>query len=110
MMLEFVTLEEAKAHLRVDTDADDQDLQLKIYAASAAVFDYIQGSREKVVGDDGKVIADAPELQRVKQATLILVGILDRIRSGEEENHYRQGQLPFSVTSLIYSLRSPSIC
>ncbi|KNA27999.1 DNA-packaging protein [Pantoea ananatis] len=108
-MLEFVTLDEAKAHLRVDTDAGDQDLQLKIYSASAAVFDYIQGSREKVVGDDGNVITDAPELQRVKQATLILIGILDRVRSGEEEQHYQQGQLPFSVTSLIYSLRKPSV-
>ncbi|MGK3115346.1 head-tail connector protein [Candidatus Pantoea formicae] len=108
-MLEFVTLDEAKAHLRVDTDASDQDLQLKIYSASASVFDYIQGSREKVVGSDGKVIEDAPELQRVKQATLILVGILDRVRGGEEEAHYQQGQLPFSVTSLIYSLRKPTI-
>ena len=108
-MLEFVKLDEAKAHLRVDTDAGDQDLQLKIYSASASVYDYIQGSREKVVGSDGKVIEDAPELQRVKQATLILVGILDRVRGGEEESLYQQGQLPFSVTSLIYSLRKPTI-
>lgn len=28
-MLEFVTLKEAKDHLRVDTDAGDEDLQLK---------------------------------------------------------------------------------
>ncbi len=109
-MLEFVTLDEAKAHLRVDTDAGDEDLQLKIYSASASVYDYIQGSRDKVVGDDGKVIEEAPELQRVKQATLILVGILDRVRGGEEETQYQQGQLPFSVTSLIYSLRKPTVC
>lgn len=109
-MLEFVTLDEAKAHLRVDTDAGDEDLQLKIYSASASVYDFIQGSREKVIGSDGKVIEDAPELQRVKQATLILVGILDRVRGGEEESLYQQGQLPFSVTSLIYSLRKPTVC
>lgn len=41
-MLEFVTLKEAKDHLRVDTDAGDEDLQLKIYSASASVYDYIQ--------------------------------------------------------------------
>lgn len=108
-MLEFVTLEEAKAHLKVDTDAGDDDLQLKIYSASASVFDYIQGSREKVVSIDGEVIATAPELQRVKQATLMLLGILDRVRSGEEETNYQQGQLPFTVTSLIYSLRKPTV-
>lgn len=108
-MLEFVTLDEAKAHLKVDTDAGDEDLKLKIYSASASVYDYIQGSRDKVVGDDGKVIGESPELQRVKQATLILVGIFDRIRSGEEEGLYRPGELPFSVTSLIYSLRKPTV-
>ncbi|MDQ1214582.1 head-tail connector protein [Pantoea anthophila] len=109
-MLEFVTLSEAKEHLRIDTDDGDSDLQLKIYSASAAVLDYIQGSRDRVIGTDGKVIESAPETLRVKQATLILVGILDRVRGGEEESQYRQGQLPFSVTSLIYSLRSPTIC
>lgn len=108
-MLEFVTLDEAKSHLRIDTDSGDHDLQLKIYSASTAVYDYIQGSREKVVGEDGKVIEDSPELTRVKQATLIFVGILDRVRGGEEEAHYHQGQLPFSVTSLIYSLRKPTV-
>lgn len=108
-MFEFVTLDEVKAHLRIDTDAGDPDLQLKIYSASAAVLDYIQGSRDKVVDDNGDVITDAPELQRVKQATLIFVGILDRVRGGEEENQYKQGQLPYSVTCLIYSLRTPTI-
>ena len=57
-MLEFVTLKEAKDHLRVDTDAGDEDLQLKIYSASASVYDYIQGSRDKVIDSDGKVIKD----------------------------------------------------
>lgn len=109
-MLEFVTLSEAKEHLRIDTDDGDSDLQLKIYSASSAVLDYIQGSRDRVIGTDGKVIESAPELQRVKQATLILVGILDRVRGGEEESQYKQGELPYSVTCLIYSLRSPTIC
>lgn len=109
MMLAFVTLEEAKDHLRIDTDDADDELQLKIYSASAAVLDYIQGSRDVVVNDDGTVNEDAPELQRVKMATLILLGIFDRVRGGEEENTYQQGYLPFSVTSLIYSLRKPTI-
>lgn len=108
-MLEFVKLSEAKEHLRIDTDDGDSDLQLKIYSASAAVLDYIQGSRDRVIGTDGKVIESAPELQRVKQATLILVGILDRVRGGEEESLYKQGELPYSVSCLIYSLRKPTI-
>ena len=109
MMIAFVTVEEAKAHLRIDDDAGDDDLEAKIYSASASVLDFIQGSRDLVVNDSDQVITDSPALPRVKMATLILVGILDRVRNGEEENQYQQGYLPFSVTSLIYSLRKPTI-
>jgi len=108
-MIAFVTLEEAKAHLRIDTDAGDDELQQKIYSASASVLDYIQSSRDVIVNDDGDVIEGTNELDRVKMATLLLVGILDRVRNGEEENTYHQGYLPFTVTSLIYSLRKPTI-
>lgn len=108
-MLGFVTLDEAKGHLKIDSDAGDSDLQMKIYSATAAILDYVQGSRDRLIGADGKVIPDTPEMQRVKQATLIFIGILDRVRGGEEESQYLQGQLPFSVTSLIYSLRKPTI-
>jgi len=108
-MLEFVSLDEVKDHLKIDTDAGDADLQLKIYSASAAILDYVQGSRDRLIDTAGKVIPDTPELLRVKQATLIFVGILDRVRGGEEETQYQQGQLPYSVTSLIYSLRKPTI-
>lgn len=108
-MIAFVTLEEAKAHLRIDTDAGDDELQQKIYSASASVLDYIQSSRDVVVNDDGEVIEGTNELDRVKMATLLLVGILDRVRNGEEETTYHQGYLPFTVTSLIYSLRKPTI-
>jgi len=108
-MIAFVTLEEAKAHLRIDTDAGDDELQQKIYSASASVLDYIQSSRDVIVNDDGDVIEGTNELDRVKMATLLLVGILDRVRNGEEETTYHQGYLPFTVTSLIYSLRKPTI-
>ncbi|MGY2800333.1 putative phage protein (predicted DNA packaging) [Ewingella americana] len=108
-MIEFVTLEEVKGHLRIDTDAGDEDLHQKILSASSAVFDYVQGSRDKLVDQEGKIIDGSSELQRVKMAVLILVGILDRVRDGQEEKNYSAGNLPFSVTALIYSLRSPTV-
>ncbi len=108
-MIEFVTLEEVKGHLRIDTDAGDDDLKQKILSASSAIFDYVQGSRDKLVDQSGKVIDGTSELQRVKMAVLILVGILDRVRDGQEEKNYTAGDLPFSVTALIYSLRSPTV-
>jgi hypothetical protein len=108
-MIEFVTLEEAKGHLRIDTDAGDDDIKQKILSASSAIFDYVQGSREKLIDKDGVIIDGTAELQRVKMATLILVGILDRVRDGQEEKNYTAGNLPFSVTAHIYSLRAPTI-
>ncbi|NIG13015.1 phage gp6-like head-tail connector protein [Pantoea sp. Al-1710] len=108
-MIAFVTLDEAKAHLRIDTDDGDDDLQQKIYSASASILDYIQSSRDVLVDDDGEVIEGTNELDRVKMATLLLVGILDAFRNAEDDTMFQQGYLPFTVTSLIYSLRSPTI-
>ena len=107
-MIELVTLEEAKLHLRIDDDYGDEDLTLKIKGGSAAILAYVQGSRQLIVDDAGKAI-DGEPLCRVKTALLVLLGILDRNRGGEEEEKLKQGELPFSVSMLIYDLRSPSI-
>ena len=106
-MIELVTLEEAKLHLRIDDDYGDSDLTLKIQGGSAAILSYIQGSRALVVDQSGKLI-DGEPLTRVQTALLVLLGYLDRNRGGEEEK-LKQGELPFSVSMLIYDLRKPTI-
>ncbi|MFL7376512.1 phage gp6-like head-tail connector protein [Escherichia coli] len=106
-MIELVTLEEAKLHLRIDDDYGDSDLTLKIQGGSAAILSYIQGSRALVVDNSGKLI-DGEPLTRVQTALLVLLGYLDRNRGGEEEK-LKQGELPFSVSMLIYDLRKPTI-
>ena len=107
-MIELVTLEEAKLHLRIDDDYGDSDLTLKIQGGSAAILSYIQGSRSLVVDDSGKLI-DGEALTRAQTALLVLLGYLDRNRGGEEEEKLKQGELPFSVSMLIYDLRKPTI-
>ncbi|MFV3026541.1 head-tail connector protein [Klebsiella aerogenes] len=107
-MIELVTLEQAKEHLRIDEDAADDDIKLKIQSGSAALLSYIQGSRELVVNSSGVLIEGEP-LKRVQGALLILLGYLDRNRGGEEEEKLKQGELPLSVTMLIYDLRIPTI-
>lgn len=107
-MIELVTLEEAKMHLRIDDDYGDSDLTLKIQGGSAAILSYIQGSRSLVVDDSGNLI-DGEVLTRVQTALLVLLGYLDRNRGGEEEEKLKQGELPFSVSMLIYDLRKPTI-
>ncbi|MDS7771201.1 MULTISPECIES: head-tail connector protein [Klebsiella] len=107
-MIELVTLPQAKEHLRIDDDSGDADLLLKIQAGSAVLLSYIQGSRDKVVDGDGNLIQGEP-LLRMQESLLRLLGYLDRNRNGEEEEKLQQGELPFSVTMLIYDLRRPTI-
>jgi hypothetical protein len=107
-MIELVTIEEAKMHLRIDDDYGDPDITLKIQGGSAAILSYIQGSRNLVVDDSGVLIEGEP-LTRVQTALLVLLGYLDRNRGGEEEAKLKQGELPYSVSMLIYDLRKPTI-
>ena len=107
-MIELVTLEQAKDHLRIDDDAGDADLTLKIQAGSAAILAYVQGSRDLIVDSDSTLIEGEP-LRRTQTALLMLLGWMDRNRGGEEEEKLQQGELPFSVTMLIYDLRQPTI-
>ncbi|TCL06906.1 head-tail connector protein [Sodalis ligni] len=107
-MVALVTLQEAKDHLRIDDNAGDSDLTLKINAGSAALLSYIQGSKDSVIDADGNPI-EGDALDRMKTALLVLLGYLDRNRGGEEESALQQGELPFSVTMLVYDLRRPTI-
>jgi hypothetical protein len=102
----IVSLQEAKDHLRIDNDAEDADLTLKIQASSQIILDYLRKS-ESDYGEDSDGILETPT--SVKMACLILVGILYRDRDGEESKNWNQGYLPFSVTALIYQLRNPAL-
>lgn len=108
-MIELVTLEQAKEHLRIDSDEDagNADLTMKIQAGSAAILSYVQGSRDQIVKPSGDLIEGEP-LRRTQTALLMLLGWLDRNRGGEEDK-LKQGELPYSVTMLIYDLRRPTI-
>lgn len=107
-MIALVTLDELKAYLRVDSDAGDTELENSIFQASAVILDYVKSSRDQIVDAKGNLIEGEP-LSRVKRSTLILAGIFDRVRNGEEEQYYTEGNLPFSVTAFIRTLHMPTI-
>lgn len=101
----IVTLQEARDHLRSDTDADDADLTIKIMAASAAVLTYLK------VADESSIPAAATDV--AKQATLLLVGEFYARREGEQMGapgpEFGYGYLPRPVVALLYPHRDPSI-
>lgn len=107
-MIELVTLDQAKLHLRYDDDYNDPDLTLKIRAGSAAILSYVQGSRDQILDSGGNPV-EGEALARAQAALLLLLGYLDRNRGGEELEKLKQGDLPFSVTMLIHDLRRPTI-
>lgn len=126
-MNQFVTIDEASLHLRRDTLDDDTDLQLKINAASEAIFRYLRnyGSPwEQATNSNGDPLfntagQEIPALNtsgepypkwQVKAATLLLVGELYKQREGETAAGTAgggYGYLPPSVTMLLANLRDP---
>lgn len=117
MML--VTLQQARDHLRSDTNADDADLTLKIHGASGAVLNYLKGANRLVqeVDGDGVPVVDADGLPvyteevlfEVQAAVLLLLGYLYKDRDNDKDHEYEQGFLPRPVTALLYPLRDPAL-
>ncbi len=119
--MQLVTIQQARAHLRSDTNADDADLTLKIEGASAMVLDYLAGfvprdsAGDAITDSAGELMGlKAEHVARIKNATLLTVAYLYRERDGSQENavpdQYGYGYgLPRAATGLIYSLRKPTI-
>lgn len=114
MML--VTLQQASDHLRRDTDADDNDLILKIEGASEAVAAYLKTAGMASFTDSaGDLILDSNGdavgvPRQIQSATLLMVGHLYRDRDADSDKAYEMGYLPRPVTALLFSLRDPACC
>lgn len=115
----LVTLQQAKDHLRIDTDDADTDLTLKIEGASGAVLNHLKGKNRFVqeVDGDGEPVVDADGnpvytdvvLPEVQSATLLMVGYLNKDRDNDKDHEYEQGSLPRPVTALLAMLRRPTL-
>lgn len=126
--MNLITLEEAKAHLLVDHDDDDLDIERKLQEASAAVLTYLDGAPagQPVRDSQGVIVRDDAgnvEYERddddnlviryeVKAATKLLLGELYKHREAEQDgevaNQYGYGYLPRPVVALLYPLRKPA--
>lgn len=117
----LVTLQQARDHLRSDTDADDADLTLKIEAAAAAVLDYLgdfvprDSQGDPFMDSQGDVVGVKPAaMARIRNAVLVTVAYLYRERDGSQEHavptQWGYGYaLPQGATALLYSLRKPTV-
>lgn len=114
-MIGLVTVDEAKRHLRIDDDSgsDDSDIEMKIYAASRAVLNYISQSDPDFLDSFGEPFEDSSGSVDipfdVKAATLLLLGDLYKERDAVNTAEWEHGYLPKSVLSLLYPYRMPSL-
>lgn len=112
MML--VSLEQGKNHLRVDNDDEDEDIELKIHAASELVVGYLKDAANEFLDTSGEPEVDSSLTPvgvpyKVRAATLLMLGYLYRDRDGDPDKAYEMGYLPRPVTALLYSMRKPSM-
>ena len=112
MML--VSLAQGKNHLRVDNDDEDNDLTLKIHAASAAVLNYLKSGANKFLDSNGEVEIDSNDdpvgvPYEVSAATLLMLGFLYKDRDENADGAFEPGYLPRPVTALLYPLRQPAL-
>lgn len=98
---DLVTLDEARAALRLDDDFPDFTLQLAVTNASDSVVQYLK--LKTPYGDDN------PPPPNVKQATLLLAGIFLRDPDGVEAQTWEQGYLPWAVCNLLHQRRDPAM-
>lgn len=93
----WVTLEDAKHHLRYDDNSNDINLTAYIAAAESAVKQYIT--------DDVTVDA-TPD---IKVAVLLLVGHYDYHRNTDKETPNFGNYLPDPVRALLWPYHQPSV-
>lgn len=117
-MYKLVGLNEAKVHLRVDSDAEDAHIELLINACSGAVLNYLKRDisdmqSDESVGGDIEVVFDSDGVlemeDEVKLSVLYLIGVMYRDRDGAMMKDWQHGYLPPPVIALLYPLRDPSL-
>lgn len=109
MML--VTLQQAKNHLRVDNDEQDNEIAMYAEGASDAVINYLTAMNSEAADaylDSAGEAIDELVPSVIKNATLIMIGYLFRHRDDNEGEAFERGYLPKPVTALLFPLRDPA--
>lgn len=100
-MIDLLDLQEAKDHLRMVSERFDGDIQVKITAASAILFNYIK------VNPDASPLSvpwtgDVPF--DIKAACCLILGSLNKSREGEVAD-----PLSPAVRALLHRWRDPAM-
>ncbi len=111
-MASLITLDVAKAHLRVDHTDDDADITRKIEQASEIVLDYIKrrGPRPTTAEPtppDWDTDTVPPGIAAAVE--LMLEELYDDRAAGDASNEVAMGYLPVKVTAILHRYRDPAL-
>jgi hypothetical protein len=107
-MTAFVTLDEAKAHLRIDYASDDTEVQDKLDEAQGIVLDYLKNPTGVFYEPDGVTPLTNPPAP-VTAAIKLVLGNLWRYREGGDERYtVHVDPISQAVISLLMRLRDPA--
>lgn len=109
--MKLVTLDQAKAQVKVDTTDGDTELSDMIEDASDAVVNYLGAAADVFINTANTDTAGDPiEVPRYAiRATLILLGYYYRNRDSDKDKAYLPGYLPPAVTAQLFPYRPPTI-
>jgi hypothetical protein len=122
MML--ITLQQAKAHIRITHDGDDSTIEGLIAGASAAVVTYLKDYAltflntaelpEEVLDENSPPeVIDYAVPEDIKVAVKILVAEWFKNREakqdGEIDSQFGYGYLPRAVIAILYPYRTPTL-
>jgi hypothetical protein len=97
-----------RLHIEEDNHDDDDDLEGLIIQASRMVIGYLKSAADVFLDDDGAILIDSVQPE-VQAATIRLVGYLYKNPDGDPDKEFSLGNLPWSVTALVYHLRDPAM-
>jgi len=109
----FITLDQAKAQMRVTHDEDDEQIEEMIEAASATIYDYLKSAAAAFVDSSLEVDEDAVPAT-VVMACKITVADWYKNREGQRDNavpaEFGYGySMPAAAIALLYPLRVPTL-
>jgi len=105
----LVSVDQVKAHVNLDHDLSDEDIELKIHGASAMILGFIKSNADSLVDSSGAVVADVP--YDIQIATCLLVGFLFA-RRGEDGGAGAglvDGYPPPDVRFFLHRYRTPTV-
>lgn len=97
-----------RLHIEEDNHDDDDDLEALIIQSSRMMIGYLKSAADVFLDDDGAILIDSVQPE-VQAATIRLVGYLYRSPDNDIEAAFSHGNLPWSVTALVYHLRDPAM-